>query len=469
MKSKALLLAGLLALQFSLLGIIDYNLAFAQTADNGIDLVDIHTHPLRVNVGETFIIGATAVNNSPTSIFFHGLCESPLSVQFDANVKIQSGVACQGFSIVELKPGESAVVTGPASGTTYLASSAGSTNAKVVFSYSLPNEEKKAITKSIEFSIFEQDNSETRPVELGLPFELKINQAGLIESENLRVEFVNVTEDSRCPSDVVCVWQGQATAFFEATLGNDDVYTFELTTGDSTKSIGQYSVALDSLQPYPKSTEKIEPSDYVAEITVKKISSKTVLVKATSDSQDLRGLVAGWNLEKGRGGAVLYVQDSKSPGQIFLQFDAAQAKCIEFDECIDGAITRVSDDSFKTGEQVHIEAGDTLSLTIGDRKYMMDVVGIKTKPWDTNTVSLKEGERSGPLLVTKIYPDHVEGLNFLDYPVAREEGFPITLNVGDKASNGCTISLTLVRIDGDKAVFTQWIDYNRPCPICHHN
>src|SRR3989344_1128650 len=81
-------------------------------------------------------------------------------------------------------------------------------------------------------------------------------------------------------------------------------------------------------------------------------------------------------------------------------------------------------------------------------------------------VSLREGEREGSLLVQKIYADRVEGLNFMEYPVARDQGFPVTLRVGETASNGCTITLTLIRIQGDTATFIKQTDFNRPCPIC---
>ncbi len=82
------------------------------------------------------------------------------------------------------------------------------------------------------------------------------------------------------------------------------------------------------------------------------------------------------------------------------------------------------------------------------------------------TLYLAEGEREGPLLVQRIYPDHIEGLKFIEYPVATEKGVPVTLYVGQSASNGCNIFLTLVEIKGDKAGFLKKVEPNRPCPIC---
>ncbi|MFA5933700.1 MAG: hypothetical protein WC795_00540 [Candidatus Paceibacterota bacterium] len=81
-------------------------------------------------------------------------------------------------------------------------------------------------------------------------------------------------------------------------------------------------------------------------------------------------------------------------------------------------------------------------------------------------VSLREGQREGPLLVQKIYPTYITGQVYREYPVATDQGSPITMYIGDSASNGCTVTLTLIRIQNGIAVFTKTTDYNRPCPIC---
>ncbi len=91
----------------------------------------------------------------------------------------------------------------------------------------------------------------------------------------------------------------------------------------------------------------------------------------------------------------------------------------------------------------------------------------------TNTITLGEGERDGPLLVQKIYPDHIDGLKFSEYPIPSGYGENITLFIGQNVSNGCTLTLTLTNIiqlqtypSTYKAVFSKEVDMNRPCPIC---
>jgi hypothetical protein len=94
-------------------------------------------------------------------------------------------------------------------------------------------------------------------------------------------------------------------------------------------------------------------------------------------------------------------------------------------------------------------------------------------PTPTNTITLGEGERDGPLLVQKIYSDHLEGLSFREYPLATNQGTPITLYYGQSVSNGCTVTLTLTNIiqlqtypPTYKAVFSKKVDTTIPCPIC---
>lgn len=85
---------------------------------------------------------------------------------------------------------------------------------------------------------------------------------------------------------------------------------------------------------------------------------------------------------------------------------------------------------------------------------------------DEEQVSLREGQRESSFLLEEIYPDRVIGLNFGEYPIATDKGYPVTLRIGEIVSNGCTITLTLTRIEGNTATFTKKTDFNRPCPIC---
>ena len=115
----------------------------------------------------------------------------------------------------------------------------------------------------------------------------------------------------------------------------------------------------------------------------------------------------------------------------------------------------------RDGSQVGFEI---VTLRCGETSILD--FGISIQGVTSNIIMLREGQREGPLLVQTISPDEVIGLNFIEFPVAREEGFPITLRPGESVSNGCTITLTLIEIQGETAVFTRTENRDRPvCPI----
>ena len=96
---------------------------------------------------------------------------------------------------------------------------------------------------------------------------------------------------------------------------------------------------------------------------------------------------------------------------------------------------------------------------------VIEIISIREDTEGQETI-LREGQRESSFLLQDIYPNRVEGLNFPEYPIATGQGLPVTLRIGEVVSNGCTIRLTLLRIEGNTAVFEKETDFNRPCPIC---
>ncbi|MGI0016366.1 MAG: hypothetical protein ACREBU_23345, partial [Nitrososphaera sp.] len=128
------------------------------------------------------------------------------------------------------------------------------------------------------FAQYPTDTSSGNPITLAFPFKLTINQTAYLEPADLVFRFVNVTEDSRCPSDVQCIWAGQVSILIEYTrsstgenLGNF-ILTLPSSSGTyvSTRTIEGYLVKLARVDPYPVSTKQIQPSDYVATLIVLK-------------------------------------------------------------------------------------------------------------------------------------------------------------------------------------------------------
>ncbi|MEM7819315.1 MAG: hypothetical protein QXD48_00620 [Candidatus Aenigmatarchaeota archaeon] len=117
---------------------------------------------------------------------------------------------------------------------------------------------------------------ETIITSLNNSFKLKIDQVAIIEGESIKIKFLNITEDSRCPSDVVCVWEGQTTVIVNIMKDNKNLGIFTLTSRSghpdlAIKNFDRYSIRLIKVEPYPKTTQKIETSHYVITLNVSKL------------------------------------------------------------------------------------------------------------------------------------------------------------------------------------------------------
>lgn len=79
------------------------------------------------------------------------------------------------------------------------------------------------------------------------------------------LEFVELIEDSRCPADAMCMWQGEALLQFEL-----DGQRFKATfTGpdDEVTVVNGWAIQVLDVQPYPLASQPHDPAD--AEVTVR--------------------------------------------------------------------------------------------------------------------------------------------------------------------------------------------------------
>jgi hypothetical protein len=90
-----------------------------------------------------------------------------------------------------------------------------------------------------------------------------------------RVGFMEVSSDSRCPTDVLCIWAGNAAVEIALALGEGPSYPFTLNTFDHPASVefSGYRVTLLDLTPHPLSTMPIQPGDYRAHLQVGRADS----------------------------------------------------------------------------------------------------------------------------------------------------------------------------------------------------
>jgi hypothetical protein len=105
-------------------------------------------------------------------------------------------------------------------------------------------------------------------VDAGAEFILAPGATASIQAAELRVRFVAVTEDSRCPRDTTCIWAGEVKGRFEIQRGTRKS-SAEILEGGNTLA-GEYRVTLVRVEPLPTSTARIAPQDYRATLKADK-------------------------------------------------------------------------------------------------------------------------------------------------------------------------------------------------------
>jgi hypothetical protein len=118
--------------------------------------------------------------------------------------------------------------------------------------------------------------SRTQVATVGREFNLKAGHQVTLKRQGLRIKLAEVKEDSRCPADVECVWAGNAAVRFEVSLpGRRSRRSLTLNTNSSSATAEDnnyhgYKIRLLDLKPYPRSTHKIAPHEYVATLLISK-------------------------------------------------------------------------------------------------------------------------------------------------------------------------------------------------------
>lgn len=103
---------------------------------------------------------------------------------------------------------------------------------------------------------------------LNSEFELSVNQTVELSDNSFKIKFLKVLEDSRCPINTQCPWQGKVTVLL-TTQGEDVNLTLGPSFEESTKKINDYYVELIDVKPTPQTFKKIREQDYVITLIIK--------------------------------------------------------------------------------------------------------------------------------------------------------------------------------------------------------
>jgi hypothetical protein len=112
-------------------------------------------------------------------------------------------------------------------------------------------------------------SASTMTVPLGREFALRVGETAAVEGTSLRISVTKVADDSRCPVDVQCVWEGDAAVSVVVTESAAQSYELH-TSGRFAREVahGPYQVSLVRLDPAPRSTVPLSPGDYRATLLV---------------------------------------------------------------------------------------------------------------------------------------------------------------------------------------------------------
>ena len=97
-------------------------------------------------------------------------------------------------------------------------------------------------------------------------FDLAVGKTAIVKGESISIKFDSVTEDSRCPTGVTCIWAGQAKCNMSIIQNGVTTAVVLTQSGGSEGTMqgfaGKYQVSF-LLNPYPKAGSQINPQDYV--------------------------------------------------------------------------------------------------------------------------------------------------------------------------------------------------------------
>ena len=107
----------------------------------------------------------------------------------------------------------------------------------------------------------------------------KLKIGNIAEFDQKTVKFIKVTEDSRCPSDLTCIWEGEVAILIELyennTLLDEKEIVFKSNNDAKNNTLKKIAdleskaVYLYGVSPYPSAETPVIASEYYLELLVK--------------------------------------------------------------------------------------------------------------------------------------------------------------------------------------------------------
>lgn len=109
----------------------------------------------------------------------------------------------------------------------------------------------------------------TVAVQPGETFSLPVGKTATINGSGTRITFRELREDSRCPTDVTCVWAGDAKieVIISRNGSPEDTKLISLNPPNNVVTSGDLQIRFVGLAPVPRQSDKT-PREYVAQLVV---------------------------------------------------------------------------------------------------------------------------------------------------------------------------------------------------------
>jgi hypothetical protein len=104
------------------------------------------------------------------------------------------------------------------------------------------------------------------------PFTLFVRQKAQVAE--LQIQFLGVSQDSRCPVDVECVWAGNAQITLRVSLKDsteETVITINSYTEPTAAVYEGFRIEFVDLRPVPRSDRPINPAEYRVTLKVSRV------------------------------------------------------------------------------------------------------------------------------------------------------------------------------------------------------
>ena len=110
-------------------------------------------------------------------------------------------------------------------------------------------------------------------IEWNSPFSLRLNQMAQIPLHDIQIRFSKILEDSRCPSDVQCVWEGNVRIQLDILKEERELRSIDFSLGADNITrmylLDKFYLELIRVESYPtSSSDETLPSDYSAVFVV---------------------------------------------------------------------------------------------------------------------------------------------------------------------------------------------------------